>query len=157
MTTRAPRSREVDGVDYFFVSNEEFERNVQEYNFLEWDGFVGNRYGTPKDYVERLRAEGRNVILEIEVEGAKQVLSKILGTDVCSIFLVPPSFEILEQRIRGRRSEPEEIIQERLAKARREMHLKHQYHYIVLNDRVDRAAEEIKKIIRSKMNATIIK
>ena len=157
MTTRVPRSKEVDGVDYFFVSNEEFDNNLKNDNFLEWAQFVGNRYGTPKDYVEKLRQEGKNVILEIEVEGAKQVLSKCQGNDVFSIFLVPPSYEILEQRMRGRRSEPEEIIQERLAKARREMNLKHQYHYIVLNDRVDRAAEEIKSIIRSKMNAKIIK
>ena len=157
MPTRVPRRTEVDGVDYFFVSNEEFDNNLKNDNFLEWAQFVGNRYGTPKDYVEKLRQEGKNVILEIEVEGAKQVLSKCQGNDVFSIFLVPPSYEILEQRMRGRRSEPEEIIQERLAKARREMNLKHQYHYIVLNDRVDRAAEEIKSIIRSKMNAKIIK
>ena len=160
MTTRAPRNKEVDGVDYFFVSNEEFDRNLQNDNFLEWANFVGNRYGTPKDYVEKLREEGKNVILEIEIEGAQQVLAKCQGNDVISIFLMPPSIEQLEARIRGRKSESEEIIQERLAKARREMSspaLKYQYHYIVYNDRVERASDEIKNIIKSKLNAKITK
>lgn len=154
MTTRLPRNKEVDGVDYFFVSNEEFDRNLENDNFLEWANFVGNRYGTPRDYVEKLRQEGKNVILEIEIDGAQQVLSKCTGDDVVSIFLMPPSIEQLEARIRGRKSEAEEIIQERLAKARREMShpgLKEQYRYIVYNDRVERAADEIKDIIRSKI------
>ena len=160
MTTRAPRNKEVDGVDYFFVSNEEFDRNLQNDNFLAWANFVGNRYRTPKDYVEKLREEGKNVILEIEIEGAQQVLSKCQGNDIISIFLMPPSIEQLEARIRGRKSESEEIIQERLAKARREMSspaLKYQYHYIVYNDRVERASDEIKNIIKSKLNAKITK
>ena len=160
MTTRAPRNKEVDGVDYFFVSNEEFDRNLKNDNFLEWADFVGKRYVTPKDYVEKLREEGKNVILEIEIEGAQQVLSKCQGNDIISIFLMPPSIEQLEARIRGRKSESEEIIQERLAKARREMSspaLKYQYHYIVYNDRVERASDEIKNIIKSKLNAKITK
>ena len=156
MTTRKPRNQEVDGVDYFFVSNEEFDRNVEEGNMLEWASFVGNRYGTPKDYVEKLRNEGKNVILEIEVEGAKQVMKKCQVSDVFSIFLLPPSMEALEERIRGRKSESEEIIHERLEKAKREIGLKYQYHYIVLNDDVERASDEIRSIIRSKMNARII-
>ena len=157
MTTRKPRNQEVDGVDYFFVSDEEFDRNLASGNLLEWATFVGNRYGTPKDYVDKLRREGKNVILEIEVEGATQVMSKYQGSDVFSIFLIPPSFEALEQRIRGRRSESDEIIHERLEKAKREMGLKYHYHHIVLNDDVDRAAEEIQGIIRSKINSIIRK
>ncbi len=157
MTTRKPRNQEVEGEDYFFVSDEEFDRNVENGNLLEWASFVGNRYGTPKDYVERLRAEGKNVFLEIEVDGARQVMQKCQGSDVFSIFLIPPSLEALEQRIRGRRSESEEIIRERLEKAKREMGLKFHYHYVVLNDDVDRAANEIKGIIRSKINAVIHK
>ena len=152
MTTRAPRKKEVDGVDYFFVSAAEFQRNIDEGGFLEWAEFVGNRYGTPKSYVEKLRNEGKNVILEIEVEGAKQVLRQFPGDELTSIFLIPPSFEELEARIRRRRSEPEAIIQERLNKARREMNLKYQYRYIVLNDDVDRAAAEIIDIIHSRIN-----
>lgn len=155
MTTRKPRNVEKEGVDYFFVSDEEFDRNIAEGNMLEWAKFVGNRYGTPKDYVERLRQEGKNVILEIEVEGAKQVLKKCQGSDVFSIFLLPPSMEALESRIRNRKSESEEMIQERLEKAKREIGLKYHYHYIVLNDDVDRASEEIKGIIRSKLHAKI--
>ncbi len=152
MTTRAPRKKEVDGVDYFFVSAAEFQRHIDEGDFLEWAEFVGNRYGTPKSYVEKLRNEGKNVILEIEVEGAKQVLRQFPGDELTSIFLIPPSFEELEARIRRRRSEPEAIIQERLNKARREMNLKYQYRYIVLNDDVDRAAAEIIDIIHSRIN-----
>lgn len=155
MTTRKSRDRETNGVEYFFVSNEEFDRNIKENNLLEWAEFVGNRYGTPRNYVERLREEGKNVILEIEVEGAKQVLDKCQGNDVFSIFLLPPSFEDLEKRIKRRRSETDEIIKERLEKAKREIGLKHQYHYVVLNDDVERAAEEIRSIIRSKINAKI--
>ena len=156
MTTRAPRSREVNGSDYFFVSKEEFEKNLKAGNFLEHAEFVGNYYGTPKDYVEKLRQKGKNVLLEIEVEGAKQVLEKMRGNDVFSIFLIPPSYEDHEKRIRGRSSEAESIIQERLQKARREMGLKYNYHFIVLNDDVDRASDEIKNIIRSKINAKTI-
>ncbi len=155
MTTRKPRNMEKEGLDYFFVSDEEFDRNIAEGNMLEWAKFVGNRYGTPKDYVEKLRQEGKNVILEIEVEGAKQVLKKCQGSDVFSIFLLPPSMEALESRIRNRKSESEEIIQERLEKAKREIGLKYHYHYIVLNDDVERASEEIKGIIRSKLHAKI--
>lgn len=157
MTTRIPRKRELNGVDYFFVSPEEFARNIEAGNFLEWAEFVGNRYGTPRDYVERLRNEGKNVILEIEVEGAKQVLKQFKGDELISIFLIPPSFEELEARIRHRRSEPETIVQERLQKAKREMGLKYQYRYIVLNDDVDRASEEIIGIIRSRLNAKVVK
>lgn len=155
MTTRTPRKREIKGVDYFFVSPEEFARNIEAGNFLEWAEFVGNRYGTPRDYVERLRNEGKNVILEIEVEGAKQVLKQFQGDELVSIFLIPPSFEELEARIRHRRSEPEDIVQQRLQKASREMGLKYQYRYIVLNDDVDRASQEIIGIIRSRLNAKV--
>lgn len=153
MTTRAPRKKEIDGVDYFFVSAEEFQKHIDEGDFLEWAEFVGNRYGTPRSYVDKLRNEGKNVILEIEVEGAKQILRQFPGDELTSIFLIPPSFEELEARIRRRRSEPEAIIQERLNKARREMNLKYQYRYIVLNDDVDRAAAEIIDIIRSRIVA----
>lgn len=157
MTTRKPRSFEKEGVDYFFVSEKEFDENLANGNLLEHAEFVGNKYGTPKDYVEKLREEGKNVFLEIEVEGAKQVLTKYQGHDVISIFLIPPSMKELEERIRHRCSESSEIIEERLKKAQREIGLKHQYHYIVLNDDVERASNEIRSIIKSKLNAKIIK
>ena len=157
MTTRKKRDNETDGVDYFFVTPEEFERNIKADNFLEWAEFVGNRYGTPRAYVDKLRDEGRNVVLEIEVEGTKQVLSKCRGSNVVSIFLIPPTFEDLEKRIRHRSTESEEIIQKRLAKARKEMHLKHHYEYVVLNDRPDRASKEVREIIKNKLDAKLIK
>ena len=107
MTTRAPRPLETDGVDYFFVDDETFERNIAEGNLLEHASFVGNKYGTPKDYVEKLRNEGKNVLLEIEVQGAMQVLEKMKGDDIISIFLIPPSMADLEKRIRKRRTDEE--------------------------------------------------
>lgn len=149
MTTRKPREREQNGVDYFFVSEEEFKHNIAENNLLEYAEFVGNFYGTPRSYVEKLRNEGKNVILEIEINGAQQVLAKTDAENRVSIFLMPPSIEELENRIRHRRSEPEDIIQKRLEKARREMNMKDAYDYIVLNDNVDDAALAIKNIIRS--------
>ncbi len=152
MTTRKPRKLEQDGVDYFFVDEETFNKNVEEGNLLEHASFVGNQYGTPKNYVEKLRSEGKNVLLEIEVQGAKQVLAK-MKDDVVSIFLIPPSMAALEKRIRKRRTEPEDIIQARLAKARGELHEKYSYKYIVLNDIVTRAADEIKEIIKKEAEA----
>lgn len=153
MTTRSPRQKEIEGVDYFFVDKETFLKGIENGNFLEHAVFVGNYYGTPKSYVESLREQGKNVFLEIEVEGAKQVLNKYQDDpDVLSIFLLPPSLEELEKRIRGRRSEEEEIIQERLNKAKREMTLKDQYQYTVLNDNIKRASDEIKDIIRRRIN-----
>ena len=104
---------EKDGVDYFFVDIPTFKKMIEENKFLEYTYFVGNYYGTPLDYVEKLRNEGKNVFLEIEIEGAKEVLSKCKGDDVVSIFLVPPSLEELERRIRGRKSETDDVIQER--------------------------------------------
>ena len=134
MTTRQPRNGERHGVEYFFITTEEFEQKIKEDAFLEYTKFVGNYYGTPYEYVEQLINEGKNVFLEIEIEGAKKVLSKCKGDDVISIFLVPPSLEELERRIRGRKSEPDDIIQERLAKARREIGFKDNYEYVVVNN-----------------------
>ena len=157
MTTRPQRPGEENGREYYFVSKEEFQRNIDNNNLLEWAEFVGNRYGTPKDKVEEMRDKGFNVYLEIEVNGTTQVLKQYSGNDVVSIFLIPPSLEELEKRIRGRSTESEEVIKARLEKARRELGLKFNYEYIVLNDEIERAAEEIKSIIRSKMNSTITK
>lgn len=148
MTTREPRATETNGVEYYFVSREEFMKNVERDNFLEWAEFVGNCYGTPKDYVENLRNEGKNVILEIEINGAEQVLSKVKDNRVLSFFLKPPSLKQLEQRIRKRKSEPEEVIQKRLAKGKNEMEKAKNYDFIILNDRIKRAGDEIISIIK---------
>ena len=146
LTTRKMRPGEEDGKDYYFVDEATFQKNIETGNLLEYAEFVGNHYGTPKDKVEAMLNEGKNVLLEIEVNGTMEVLQKV--PDAVSIYLVPPSFEALESRIRGRSTEPEEVIQRRLAKARKEMQLSGAYKYQVLNDDVDRAAEEIASIIR---------
>lgn len=151
MTTRSPRNMEKEGVDYFFVDIPTFEKMIDEDKFLEYTYFVGNYYGTPLEYVEKLRNEGKNVFLEIEVEGAKKVLSKCKGDDVISIFLVPPSLEELERRIRGRKSETDEVIQERLSKAQREIGFSHNYQYTVVNDSLSRASYNIKRIIKRRL------
>ena len=150
MTTRQPREKEVDGVDYYFVTKEEFQKNIDEGNFLEWASFVGNYYGTPRDKVEQLRNEGKNVFLEIEINGANQVMSQIHDDRVISFFLMPPSIKQLENRIRKRKTESEEIIQERLQKGEKEMTMTQNYDYIVINDKISRAAQEIIDIIKAK-------
>lgn len=149
MTTRQPRPQEVDGVDYFFVSEEQFANELEAGNFLETAQFVGNCYGTPKRYVEALRKQGKNVILEIEIDGATQVIKQCAGDKgLVTIFLMPPSFELLEARIRGRRTENEATIQERLSKAKHEMTLKDNYVHVVINDDIKRTADEIYGIIK---------
>ena len=146
MTTRKQRPGEVDGKNYYFVSREEFEKAADNGELLEHAEFVGNYYGTPLRGVEKLRNEGKNVILEIEVQGASQVQKKV--PDAITIFIVPPSMKELEKRIRGRGTEPEEIIQERLAKAQKELQLTGQYRYVVCNDDADLAADIIGVIIQ---------
>jgi guanylate kinase len=151
MTTRLPRNKEVDGEDYYFVSQEEFQKRIEQDDFLEWCEFVGNRYGTPKSIVEKLRNEGKNVFLEIETNGASQVMSKVNDSGVVSIFLVPPSLKALEDRIRKRKSETNDVILERLNKGRREMELKDNYDHVVVNDEINKAAKRIVKIIKEKL------
>ena len=151
MTTRPIREKEVDGVDYYFVSQEEFQRNIDEGNFLEWEEFVGNRYGTPKDKVEELRNKGKNVLLEIEVNGATEVMNKVNDDRVVSIFLMPPNLQALEKRIRRRKTESEEVIRSRLEKGEKEMKMSGRYEYVVLNDDVSRASQEIVDIIKARI------
>lgn len=147
MTTRPKRKGEVDGVDYYFVSKEEFKKRIAENKFLEHATFVGNYYGTPLDKVEEQLSIGKEVILEIEVEGALQVRDKV--KDAVLIFLVPPSREALYNRLRNRGTETEEIIRERINKANREFKLAYKYDYIVVNDEVVNAADRIMAIIRA--------
>ena len=149
MTTRKPRNGEVDGVNYFFVDRDTFLKAIDDGELLEHAEFVGNMYGTPVSYVEKLRNEGRNVLLEIEVQGAMQVKKKC--PDALSIFIIPPSMEELASRIRGRNSEPEEIVQQRLDKAKKEMEMVTQYKYVVCNDDVILASDIISAIIKRLM------
>ena len=149
MTTRKPRNGEVDGVNYFFVDRDTFLKAIDDGELLEHAEFVGNMYGTPVSYVEKLRNEGRNVLLEIEVQGAMQVKKKC--PDALSISIIPPSMEELASRIRGRNSEPEEIVQQRLDKAKKEMEMVTQYKYVVCNDDVILASDIISAIIKRHM------
>ncbi|AHF58028.1 MULTISPECIES: guanylate kinase [Spiroplasma] len=149
MTTREKREGEVDGINYFFVTKEEFQKAIANDELLEYAQFVGNYYGTPKAYCDKQLAMGKNVLLEIEVQGATQVLQKV--PDALSIFLVPPSLEVLEARIRGRGTEPEEVLRQRMQKAREELPLQDNYDYVIVNDTVERATNEIVNIIRQEI------
>ena len=130
-TTRGPREGEVDGKDYFFISRQEFERRVKNNEFLEHAEFAGNCYGTPRAYVEKLLDSGMNVVLEIDVQGALQVMKSM--PECVSVFILPPSFEELEHRLRGRGTETEEKVRERLETAKRELPYAPQYDYQIGN------------------------
>ena len=153
MTTRPMRPGEKDGVDYYFVSKEEFEQRIKDGKFLEYASFIGNYYGTPLDKVEEKIAQGKEVVLEIEVNGALQVKEKM--KDAVMIFLVPPSKEDLFKRLRSRGTESEEIIEQRVKKASDEFKMAYYYDYIVVNDDVDNAADIIMAIIRAENAKTM--
>ena len=145
MTTRAPREGEVDEVDYFFKTRSEFEELIEQDQLLEWAEFVGNYYGTPLEYVNKMRDAGRDVFLEIEVQGAAQVRSKV--PDGLFIFLAPPSLTELEDRLVGRGTESNEVIASRLGAARQELEMMNLYDYVVENDEVENACDRINAII----------
>ncbi|MFC0271238.1 guanylate kinase [Metabacillus herbersteinensis] len=145
MTTRKPRAGEVDGVDYFFKSREEFEELIKQEKLLEWAEYVGNYYGTPVDYVEQTLSEGRDVFLEIEVQGALQVRKAF--PEGLFIFLAPPSLNELKNRIVTRGTESQELIDNRMKVAKEEIIMMDAYDYVVENDRVDLACERINAIV----------
>lgn len=145
MTTRAPRPGEIDGYHYHFVTREEFQKTIDEDGFLEYAEYNGNFYGTPEAPIRRLLNEGKNVMLEIEVQGAEKVMDH--RSDVVSIFITTPSYEELERRLRGRGTEPEEVIQGRMKTSQYELSRAFRYQYIVLNDEVEKAVERINTII----------
>ncbi len=147
MTTRNMRPGEKDGVDYYFVSKEDFEQKIKDGKFLEYAEFVGNYYGTPLDKVNEQLDKGNEVVLEIEVDGAQQVKERM--PDCVMIFIVPPGKEALYERLRRRGTESEEIIEKRISKANREFKKAYLYDYIVVNDEVNNAADRIMAIIRA--------
>ena len=147
MTTRPMRPGEKDGVDYYFVSREEFEKRIEEGKFLEHAEFVGNYYGTPLDKLNENLDNGNEVVLEIEVEGASQVKSKM--PDAVMIFIAPPSKKALYDRLKRRGTEDESEVLARIAKANREFKSAYLYDYIVVNDEVNNAADRIMAIIRA--------
>ena len=152
-TTRSPRPGEVDGEDYFFLSREEFDDLVKNGEMLEHAEYVGNCYGTPKGPVESWLNDGLNVILEIDVQGGAQV--KEIMPECVSIFILPPSMRELENRLRGRSTEKDEVVEARLEAARQEVHCAEDYDYVVVNDTVEKAVEEIKTIIAAEKHRFI--
>ena len=148
-TTRAPRSGEVDGRDYYFITREDFEARISRGEILEYTQYCGNYYGTPKSEVDRLTKKGVNVILEIEIEGGMNV--RRLRPDTVLMFILPPDKETLEKRLRGRGTNTEEEIEKRLAKAKIEIRTAYDYDYLIVNedDAADKAADEIMKIVEA--------
>jgi guanylate kinase len=145
-TTRQPREGEEEGVDYFFVSGTEFEKQKQD-NLIEWAEVHGHYYGTPRDAIERTIARGRDVVLNIDVQGGKQVKKSF--PDGVMIFILPPSFEVLEQRIRRRATDSENDIELRLEDAREEIRALPDYEYVVVNDELEEAVGMMQAIIES--------
>ena len=145
MTTRSPREGEVDEVDYFFKTRHEFEELIDQGQLLEYAEYVGNYYGTPLEYVNKMRDAGRDVFLEIEVQGAAQVRDKV--PDGLFIFLAPPSLSELEERLVGRGTESDEVIASRIHAARKELEMMNLYDYVVENDEVEHACDRINAII----------
>lgn len=150
MTTRKPRIGEVDGVDYWFVSKEEFEESIKNDNLIEHAVFVDNYYGTPKDKVYKLLNEGYDVFLEIDVQGALQIKEKMKDQAVL-IFIAPPSLKELRKRLKSRGTETIEVIEKRLSQARGEINQVKNgaYDYLVINESVDTACEEVLSIIQA--------
>lgn len=146
-TTRSPREDEVDGVDYFFVDQDIFNKHLSENNFLEWANVHGNLYGTLENTVKELLIEGHDVILEIDVQGAAQVKKRV--PDAVLVFIAPPGMEELEKRLEQRGTEDGEDLRMRLENARREMGDSGRYDHIVINNTVEHASDELAEIIRS--------
>lgn len=146
MTTRKPREGEVDGVDYYFVTKEQFEQRIQNGEMLEYAKYVDNYYGTPLDYVNQTLESGKDIFLEIEVNGAMQVRANC--PDAVFVFLTPPDLMELENRLIGRGTDDIEVIKKRIQKSVTEIKMMRNYDYAVLNDKVDLAVDRIKDIIK---------
>ena len=146
-TTRSPREGERNGVDYFFVSEDEFQKRIDEDEFLEWANVHKHRYGTLKSHVREVLDGGSDMMLEIDVQGALQVKRKM--PEAVTVFVAPPSFEELEKRLRGRGTESEDQILTRMANAREEMKLSTEYDYVIVNDDLTRAVSELSDFIDS--------
>ena len=148
VTTRAPRGQEKDGVEYYFRTTEQFEQMIAEGKIVEYDKYVDNYYGTPSEPLEKMIEKGQDVLFDITIEGSL-ALDRKFGDDAATIFILPPSMDILEQRLRGRGTETEEKIQLRLAQAKNEIKRAGEFEYIITNDDLERAAGDILAIIKS--------
>lgn len=146
-TTRNPRPGEVDGREYFFKTKEEFEQMIERDEFVEHACYVGNYYGTPKKYVQEQLAAGKDVILEIEIQGALNIKSQF--PDALLLFIAPPSADVLKARLVGRGTETEEVIEQRLARAVEESKGIENYDYLVVNDDLEECVENVHQMIQS--------
>ena len=153
MTTRSPREGEVDGREYFFTNKESFEQKISENQLIEYACYCENYYGTPKEYVEKKLAEGMDVILEIEIQGALKVKEQY--PDCLLLFITPPSAKELERRLVGRGTETPEVVAKRLARAVEESEGIEAYDYIVINDDLDACAKQIHSIVNNAHNAPV--
>jgi guanylate kinase len=151
-TTRPPRDGEVDGGDYHFLDREEFDRRAAANEFLEHATYSGNRYGTLRSEVERRFAEGKSVVLEIEVQGARQVRAA-MPTESVLVFIAPPDPAALRERLEGRGTDSEEAIAERLRTAELELAAAEEFQHVVVNDDVERAAAQLERIVRDELEA----
>lgn len=152
MTTRKPREGEVHGREYFFTERESFEEKIAQNGLIEYAEYCGNYYGTPRDYVEEMLAAGRDVLLEIEIQGMHKV--KKMFPDMLTLFVTPPSIAELEKRLRGRGTETEEVIRKRLARAAEEAKGMENYEYLVVNDDLQECVEEIHSIVKAAKRAS---
>ena len=152
MTTRKPREGEVHGREYFFTERESFEEKIAQNGLIEYAEYCGNYYGTPRDYVEEMLAAGRDVLLEIEIQGMHKV--KKMFPDMLTLFVTPPSIAELEKRLRGRGTETEEVIRKRLARAAEEAKGMEDYEYLVVNDDLQECVEEIHSIVKAAKRAS---
>ena len=146
-TTRAPRPGEIDGVHYFFKTKEEFEEMIHENRLIEYASYVENYYGTPKEYVRQQLENGKDVILEIEIQGALKIKEQF--PDTLLLFMVPPSASVLEERLRGRGTETDEVVRKRLHRAVEESEFIEQYDYLIVNDDLETCVKETHEIIQS--------
>lgn len=154
-TTRKPRPGELHGVNYFFVSKEEFENSIQNDEFLEWAKYSDNYYGTKKDFVLKALSRGADVLLEIETQGAKKIMEKF--PDCITIFFTPPNLDELEKRLRGRKTEDEASIQKRLQRVIEELKLAPHYKYEIVNDKVENALEKLQAVYDNEKNLQKLK
>lgn len=148
MTTRKRRQDEQEGIDYRFVDPETFRKKIDEGDFFEWEEVHGHLYGTPRSLLEEARLQGKSVILDIDVRGALSV--KRAYPDSCLIFLKPPSKEVLERRLKGRKTEQEEALRARLKAAERELEEQKNFDYVIINDDLEKAIGEVRKLIEEK-------
>jgi guanylate kinase len=153
VTTRAPREGEIEGVDYRFVSADDFKRKLEHDELAEWARVFDASYGTPREPLEAAIADGRDILLDIDIQGARQIRGHY-GRDAVMIFVLPPTFEDLERRLRGRRTETEDAIEHRLRRAREEARAWPEYDYLIINREVEESLDELESIVNAERRRT---